>query len=194
MRYTILLAVLGIAILMIPSQAIAQSEEEMKAWMESITPGESHELLSTLEGQWTYKSKMWSRDAEEPTEFTGTTTNTIIMGGRYLQQSTRGEMMGQKFEGMGITGYDNNTGEFVASWIDNFGTGLQKAVGKGTGDGFVLLTEFFNPYSKQEERHRWVTRITDQDHHVFEYYVKAPDTEERLQMIVEYERARSEQS
>ena len=40
----------------------AQSETEMKAWMEYMTPGDMHKLLAQQEGEWTTESKMWMVD------------------------------------------------------------------------------------------------------------------------------------
>ena len=35
-----------------------------------------------------------------------------------------GKMKDMQFKGMGVEGYDNVKKKFVASWIDNMGTGI----------------------------------------------------------------------
>jgi hypothetical protein len=62
----------------------------------------------------------------------------MMMDGRYLLQTYKGNMMGQPMEGMGIMGYDNNRKLFVNSWVDNFMTGIMPMKGNLSEDGKTL--------------------------------------------------------
>lgn len=162
----------------------------MEAFIAAITPGEPHRYLASLEGEWTYSQAMWEVPGEEPMRATGEATKTMIMEGRYLQEEMHGEMMGQPFEGRGITGFDNIAQQFVGTWIDNMGTGVIAVHGEAadSGDAHTVYGEFTNPMSGEIQKLRMVTRKVDDDRHVFEYYVTQGEGPEVKQMEIEYTR------
>ena len=106
------------------------SEEMMKKWQEYSTPSAAHKFFSTLAGKWTYTQKLWHSKDSKPEESTGRATMKMIFGGRYLQQDITGKAMGQPYEGMGLTGYDNLKKETISTWADNMGTSIMYGVGK----------------------------------------------------------------
>jgi hypothetical protein len=59
-----------------------------------------------------------SASGTPPTETKGTSSVKWVLGGRYLMEQTRGTIMGQPHEGIGITGYDNYKNMYVATWMD----------------------------------------------------------------------------
>lgn len=118
-----------IFILMISGRVFSQSQEEMKAWMEYMTPGPVHEMLAKSNGDWTGEVTMWMSPDAPPVKSSSTTTNKMIMGGRYQVTEHKGDMMGMPFEGMGITGYDNASKMMVNTWVDNMGTGIMTMKG-----------------------------------------------------------------
>lgn len=101
----------------------------MEKWKEFATPNENHKVLDTLVGSWDHTVKWWMSPGGNPEESKGTSEIKWIMGGRYLQQLVQGTSMGQPFEGMGITGYDNAKKEYNSIWIDNMGTGIMMTTG-----------------------------------------------------------------
>ena len=60
------------------------------------------------------------------------------MGGRYLMDRTKSSMMGQPFDGMGLTGFDNHTGEIAPIGVDGLSRIRQPAtlVGGDCGPAF----------------------------------------------------------
>ena len=118
------------------ASAAAAQQAMMDAMTKAMTPGENHKLLSSLDGNWTFVNKYWMDPSAPPSESTGTATRTTIMGGRYVQGTYKGVMMGMPFEGLGFDAYDNLSKRFVSSWMDNFGTGL------------TVLTGTYNPATK----------------------------------------------
>jgi len=105
-------------------------DEQMQIWMEYMTPGPMHEMLAAGVGEWTTVSKFWMDPASEPMVVEGSGTIEMILGGRYEKSTNTSTMMGMETEGFSITGYDNATGEFTATWIDNLGTGTAIVKGK----------------------------------------------------------------
>jgi hypothetical protein len=197
-RTTLLL--LGLAALLLVFPALADDEKKPaagegydpaameEAWNKARMPGENHQFLAGMEGEWTYTSTMWMNPSQPPMESSGESTKTMIMGGRYLQEETTGEFQGEPFNGRGVTAYDNNTGEFVSTWIDNMGTGVMVSRGQRDGDELTLRGEFLDPMSRQMMKLKTVTRVVDKDKHVFEYYMTIPEMGEVKQMEIVYVR------
>jgi len=147
--------------------------EQMKIWMDYMTPGPMHEMMAKSIGEWKTTSKFWMNPAGEPMITEGTAKTEMILGGRYQKTVHNGVMMGMPSEGMYILGYDNVTNEFTSVWIDNLGTGT--SVAKGTYDESIkILTmngTMVDPFTKQEMNIKTVMKIVDDSHHLFEMYL-----------------------
>src|SRR5437879_9050116 len=103
----------------------------MADMQKAASPNENHKVLDALVGNWEHSGKAWMMSPDgkmspeaKPEEFKGTNTNQWILGGRFIEQQVKGQMMGQPFEGIGMIGYDNTKGEYVSVWLDNMNTGL----------------------------------------------------------------------
>ena len=170
----------------------AQSEEEMKAWQKAMTPSEPHAMMAKYAGDWNYKMKTWMDPTQSAQESEGTTKSKMVLGGRYLQSKHSGMSFGMPFEGMGLSAYDNMSGEYITTWVDNMGTGVMVFKGKADEDGKVKYwTEFDNPMTKQKEKHIIVNNYTDADNYTMEYYVKkGADGEKAKVMEIAYSRAK----
>src|SRR5262249_2628167 len=88
------------------------------------TPGPEHKMLEGRVGKWTGKGKFWMFPEAPVMESEVTSEFKWMLGNRYLEDTTHGNMMGQPFEGHGVTGYDNMKKKYVSTWIDNGGTGI----------------------------------------------------------------------
>ena len=165
-------------------------EEMMQKWTEFMTPGENHKLLARKAGKWKLHVKIWMAPGTPPSESDATATYSMIMGGRYLADETRGDFGGMPFEGHGLSGYDNGLKKFVYTWIDNVGTGVLT----GTGDydagkkEYEYETMFTDPISGKSVKGRMIERAIDDDHFVMESYQKGPDGKEFQSMEITYER------
>jgi hypothetical protein len=109
-----------------------KKEAMMKKWEAYSTPGAPHKTLEGMTGNWSYTAKAWEEAKGKPEEFQGTSSMKMILGGRFLQQDFKGQMMGQPFEGMGLVGYDNLKKKYETVWLDNMATGMM--TGTGTYD------------------------------------------------------------
>jgi len=105
-------------------------DDEMKLWMEYMTPGKEHQELASMDGDWVYTSKMWMDPSAPPEIYTGTAKCEMILGGRYSQMTAKGNVMGMDFQGISITGFDNAKKVWMAVWVDNMGTGILYMEGK----------------------------------------------------------------
>lgn len=114
------------------------SEAEMERMMEELaTPGEMHRWLAASEGSWDIVGKMFQRDGST-VESKGSATISMVLGGRFQHQSFSGAWKDKKFEGFGITGYDNLKKQFVNYWFDSMGTVASVATGQRSEDGKTL--------------------------------------------------------
>src|SRR5262249_28558199 len=112
----------------------------------------------------------------------GTSESRWILGGRFLHDQVTsemmmpgpdGKMMTMKFEGAGLTGYDNFRKCYVGTWADSMGTQLLTM--RGAYDPakktLTMYGEMDEPAMDQVGKMvRYVTRIVDDNTHIFEIY------------------------
>lgn len=98
-------------------------------WMKYTVPGEGHQILKDLAGNWKNTTKWWASATAKPEESKGTTSSKLILGGRFLQSDFKSTAMGQAFQGMGLMGYDAFKGEYQSVWIDSMSTAIMTSVG-----------------------------------------------------------------
>ncbi len=103
--------------------------EIAKLFAEYATPGPEHESFKHMVGKWKTEVKSYeSPDGPQTTH--GSATFKLLLGGRFVQQNFKGEFGGAKFEGVGITGYDNAQKKYVGVWMDSMGTGIMHTEGE----------------------------------------------------------------
>jgi len=119
-----------------------------------------------------------------PMVSTGTCEQKMLLGGRYLQQDYAGDMMGAPFNGIGITGYDNPRQKYVSTWIDSMSTGILYFEGSAGPDGKTILQHcLFDDPVRGPVKWRSVTKIVDDDTHLFEMYLTdKSDKEQNLKV------------
>ena len=115
--------------------------EMMKKMVEAGTPGEQHAFLMKRVGKWTTTYKFWmAGPGSEAMTSTGTAEMKSILGGRWLQETSKGMIMGQPHEGFGLSGYDNFRKQFRTMWFDNMSTTVYAMTGYLDRTGKVLTT------------------------------------------------------
>lgn len=145
--------------------------EMMQACMQAGTPGAMHEFLAQGVGEWTGSCTMWMAAGTPPMKSESTMTITPMMDGRFFKYEHKGEMMGQPFNGFGLTGFDNVSQKFQSSWVDNFGTGMMFGTGELSSDKSTLtMTYTFNcPIQKKPVTMREVEHFNG-DHMTMEMF------------------------
>jgi len=83
------------------------------------TPGPEHDILKRDVGVWDATLEM-SFPGAPPMTMSGVETNTL-MGGRWLVSKYEADMMGQAFEGRGITGWNPTKKVYSGVWADTMG-------------------------------------------------------------------------
>ena len=190
-----LLAVAALGMLVTAPAFAADAPPDQKAMMEKMTkaatPGAPHAMLAKMAGEWTATVKFQMDPSQPWQEATGTSVVTVLMDGRYIQESNTSVMMGMPFSGMGVTGYDNVLGKYVSTWIDNMGTGIMTSTGTADAAGKVITWSgvMSDPITGKATKARMVTTVMDDNHHTFEMYSTPPGAKKEMKtMSIDYAR------
>lgn len=135
----------------------------MEAYEQAGTPGAPHAALADkLAGEWNVEVKMWMGPGE-PMTTTATSTNEMILDGRFIRYQVSGDFMGQPFKGIGTTGYNNTAGRYEATWIDNHSTTTYFSTGQMEDGKLVMTSEHMDPASGEMIKGRSVMRFVSDD-------------------------------
>ncbi len=160
-----------------PAKKPVMDPAMMEVMMKAGQPGDAHKRLDALAGSWDTKITMWMMPGMDPTTSSGTSTNTWVMGGRYLEQRFKGSFEGMPFEGVGYTGYDNVKKKYWGTWMDSMSTGMMTSVGSASDDGktFEFEATMADPMTGKDSISKEKVTMTDADHHTMEMWSPAPD-------------------
>ena len=164
----------------------AEQQAMMEAYQRAATPGAQHASLAKMAGDFTLTVKSYMEPGAEPEVSAATATRRLILGGRYLEEVVKGTMMGQPFEGRGISGYDNVSGEWWGTWIDTMSTGIMisrgewdEAAGVGTFTG-----EYNDAVTGKVQTSRMTSRRLPNGDEVMEMYMPTPGGEVKAMEIL----------
>ena len=183
-------AVLALAffvLIAVPGRAQMSQQDQakaMEAYMKAGAVTADHEALKYFAGRWKVEAKMWTAPGAPPTESVNANVGEMILGGRYVRLSYKGEMMGQPFEGLQISGYDNLAKAYTTLWIDNTSTSFYLL--KGTYDAAKKTYTFTGRWADPvggETPVRMAIKIVSPDEYVSETYMTLPDGKEFLGMV-----------
>jgi len=104
------------------SPADAGEEPAIDPLTQLSEPGDHHEHLDRLAGDWDLTIRVWTSIDGEPIESVGTAEARWILDRRFLWTIYRAELFGQPFEAWSIVGYDNQANQYVGTWRDTQGT------------------------------------------------------------------------
>lgn len=162
---------------------MAEMMDMMKKYMATIQPSEYHKKLEPFAGEWNTAMKMFMGGPGMPAvETKGTSSVKSILGGRYLLEEYKGEMMmpdatgamkARPYEGVGLMGFDNYKKLYVGAWASNMGTELLTYTGAPdpTGKSMTMYGPMDEPTLDMHARMvKYVTKIIDTDKRVFEIY------------------------
>lgn len=158
-----------------------------KAWTEYATPTEPHKRMASESGTWTEDLTFWmGPEDNNPQKYTAVAQVKMILGGRYQEQKHTGRMMGMDFEGISTLAYNNASGEYTSTWVDNMGTGMMIASGKydEASKSTTFNGEMVDPMTKKIKEFRQVVTIIDNDTQKMESFENAPDGTEFKSMEI----------
>ena len=154
-----------------------------------MKPGEPHSLLANLAGSWDTKTKEWMESGKPPMESAGTVEIKSVLGGRFIQEDYTGNMMGQPFFGLSMTGYDNLQKRYVTAWMSTMGTGMFIMEGTASADGkTITLTGKHPEPGGGFMTHRAIWKIVDNNNQTFDMYGAHHGQKEMKNMEIVYMR------
>ncbi len=160
----------------------------MKAWEAYATPGELHKMLAMDNGTWDCESTMYmSENDPNPMKTKLTGVSKMILGGRYQESKYAGNMMGQPFEGISTTGYNNASKQIESTWVDNMGTGVMHLKGNydSTSKMMELKGEVVDPLTGKTKPVRETFAMVDENTRKMEMFdVDAAGKEYKSMQIV----------
>jgi hypothetical protein len=164
----------------------AQNNDDMKKWMDYMTPGKEHQDFAKMNGDWAFTSKFWMDPNAQPQTSNGTAKFEMLLDGRYQQLTVAGKMMGMDFKGIGINGYDNAKKVYVSSWIDNFGTGLMYMEGKydEASKKIVYTGKMVDPMTGKDGEYKQTIKVIDDKNFEMDMYDLTKGTEVKTMEIM----------
>ncbi len=146
----------------------AEMERMMQLGEKLATPGAAHQRLDYFTGEWDTTTGIMGMPPEQ-----GTQTIEWILGGRYIQSTVSGTVMGKPFEGHGLMGYDNYKKKYTSVWCDSHSTALLTSEGLADQTGNVItlfgtMDEWLD--GTHDKAVKYVYRIVDQDTYEFEIH------------------------
>lgn len=170
----------------------AETQAMMEAWIKAGTPGPQHKQLEEhFVGDWDAKQSMWFDPAAPPSVQTASSSSRAVLDGRQVRGEYAGTFMGQPFQGISYTGYDNVTGHYTTTWTDSMSTATMLAFGDYEPATKTYTFKYDMPDPMQATRLipvRMTIRIDGPDRHVFEMH-ETHDGKEARTMQIEYTRA-----
>jgi hypothetical protein len=173
-----------------PPAMSAEEKAMMEAWQKFATPGDAHKKMESMVGTWDAEVTSWMSPNQPPTKSRGTAEHRLVLGGRFVEQRFKGDMMGQPFEGLGYMGYDNFKKKYVNTWMDNMSTAVMVSEGTFDDSGKVMTsTATMDDFMTGKKADiRMVSTTVSPDEELFEMFGPDPSGKEVKQMEIRYRR------
>jgi hypothetical protein len=162
-----------------PVQAPAQKPYEPPSG-----PGAGQKLLATFVGDWTVVKTFHPRNGS-PIRAEGRCRQTMIHDGRFLQSEFVFEQAGKPTSGLGLIGFEPETGTFTSVWTDSRQTrmSLRRSRDKFDGERIVLYSRSLEEDGDEARSTKTVTHLEDGGRRlVHRQYALSAEGEERLMM------------
>ena len=177
-------AMLAALTILAPAARAQQPDEQRRQELarrvlEAAQPGPEHERLASLAGEWNLRFSYYTEPGGAPTVGTGTATNRMILGGRFLHSESVTQLGDRRSEGLMILGYDRRSNRYTALALDNWGTYYVEAEGpfdEGSR-AIVMYGEETDPLTNRTERYTMITRVLNANEYVQEIVFRLPNGE-----------------
>lgn len=187
--FVVLTATAAAAVAQAPAEGEMSPETQamMEAWEAAMRPGEPHALLAEMVGRWSFAGHFWMAPDAPATESSGTVERRMILDGRVLEEKVESTFMGTPFDGLGLTGFDNVSGEFWSLWMDSMSTGVAISTGSCADGRCEFQGSYNDPLLGGPKPVRMVLEH-EAGREVFEMFEPAPDGGEFRSMHLVYTR------
>lgn len=148
-----------------------EQKAEMEAYQKAGTPGDPHKMMASHAGTYDTKVRMWHEPGGPMMEETGTATRSMTLGDRVQVEEFKSTFMGEPYTGHGMSGYDNVTKKYWATWNDSMSTGVMVSEGTCDAQGACKFTgTTHDPVKKKPIKLRMTSQWTNPTTEVFTMY------------------------
>jgi hypothetical protein len=154
-------------IVMVPAGAASRAQEPQPRDAQSraeprSAPGAGQAFLEKMAGEWEV-SKVIHPPSGEPVRTSGRCRQTMIQGGRFLQSDFVFGTGQRATTGLGIIGFEPETGRFTSFWVDSRQTRMSARQSREPFDGrkIVLYSMPLDPQGKETRRSKTITQLED---------------------------------
>lgn len=165
------------------------AEEKMAAFAEMAKPAPEHALFEPFVGEFRATVAMWCGGEGEPMTSTGTMTNRLILGGKFIEHDYSDDA--GMFQGKGYWGFNAVDKRWEGVWVDSMCSFMlidQGAHDPGSNT-WEMSGSMTDPMGGGKVARRSVVRQIDNDHHTMEMYHTPEGASEFMVMKIEYTRA-----
>jgi hypothetical protein len=148
-------------------------------------PGAGQKYLEAFVGDWDVVKTFYPRSGGEPSRAPGSCRQTMIHDGRFLQSEFIFEQGGRKTTGLGLTGFESQSGRFTTVWTDSRQTrmSIRQSREPFNGKEIVLFSHSLAEDAKGVPTSRTVSRLEDNSRKiVHRQFTIGPDGKDRLVM------------
>jgi hypothetical protein len=165
-------------------------DQLLAAFLKYGRPGPEHKLFKQMVGKFDAELTTFV-DGAPAGKSAASSTNEMIMKGRYLHGDFSGSVMGRPFTGASLWAFDRAKRKYVSLWIDDMSTAVLIAEGDADASGKVITVSGTerDPLTGQDKKIKSVLTIIDADHHTWEAF-ETIDGQERRMLSIAYTRAK----
>jgi hypothetical protein len=182
----------GLILACITAGALAQERRDPQSSFEPRSePGAGQKLLQKMAGDWEVVKTLYPQTGE-PVRVKGECRQTMIHDGRFLQSNFIFHDAGGLTTGLGLIGFDSDSGHFTSVWTDSRSTrmSIRQSQEPFNGDEIVLVSRSLRTPSPLSSS-RTVSRLEDDGRKlIHRLYVAGPDGRDRLVMELAMTRKR----
>ena len=107
----------------------AQASRPMPPDEPPLAASEAKEIMLRMVGDWSLEVREHNGEPEPQSVTGGTSTYSMALGGRFVQEAFKGEFGGRPVAGLGFTGIDTQRSYFTMSWLDSTSATITTALG-----------------------------------------------------------------
>lgn len=166
----------------LPQDRKDDKKDPLSSFEPKSKPGAGQKFLEKFVGDWEVTKTFHPRTGE-PVSQKGECRQAMIHGGRFLQSEFTFTANGDKTTGLGLIGFEPETGRFTSVWTDSRQTRMSFRQGEDTFDGEQIVLIGKELSGKEGRRSKTVTKLEDGGKKiVHRQYGSTPDGKERLVM------------
>jgi Protein of unknown function (DUF1579) len=176
--------VLALCLLASGAEPPEKKDDPQNKFEPRSAPGAGQKFLQKFVGDWDVVKTFYPRNGD-PVRVTGQCRQTMIHEGRFLQSDFVFGQGEAKTTGLGLIGFEAESGKFTSTWTDSRSTrmSLRRSQDPFKDDEIVLYNRSLDDDKKETRRSRTVTRLEDEGRKiVHRQYAIDSENKERLVM------------